>query len=680
MAWSDGGRGVTDAWTQRGSADAPAPPAAADAAEPCPKIGDHALIGDCGSAALISRWGSVDWMCLPRFDSPSLFAAILDPERGGRFRIAPTHESHVWRRYVEGSAVLETVFRTESGVLRLRDCMVAAPDRCEAGALWPEHQLLREVRCIEGRVEVEVVCEPRFDYGRRRIRPEVREALGVFYAHRGHLVIVRSEIPVEVEDGSVRGRCWLEAEDRRFVLLAYDQGEPAVIPPLGQYAADNLEATLAYWRDWSARCDYQGPHREQVERSAITLKLMTFAASGAVVAAPTTSLPERIGGVRNWDYRFCWLRDACFTLRALFELGYTEEGTAFFSWLLHTTHHSHARLRVLYDVFGGTTRGEREIDFLAGHRGSRPVRVGNAADDQLQLDLYGELVAAAFEYVRRGGTLGRFAARLLIRIGDRVCGLWQRPDRGIWEVRSGDRRHTHSVAMCWVALDRLLAMDRDGDLVLSARRRTRFERTAHRIRDAIEASGYSRRLKSYVGVFDGDSVDASLLLLALYGYVEPDAPRFRSTWERIRAELGHGALLMRYAHDVHGRDDGLPPGEGAFGVCSFWAAEYLARAGRLAEAETIFEALCRHANDVGLYGEELDLQDGTPLGNFPQAFTHVGLVGAALAIAEARGKRPESGLAGHAARQQSGHMPDAEAADDLHTEKPAAGTEEENAS
>jgi GH15 family glucan-1,4-alpha-glucosidase len=438
-----------------------------------------------------------------------------------------------------------------------------------------------------------------------------------------------------------------------------------VIPPLGDHAARNLEATLDYWRGWSGRCDYEGPHRDQVMRSAITLKLMTFAASGAVVAAPTTSLPERIGGERNWDYRYCWLRDACFTLRALFELGYTEEGTAFFSWLLHTTHHSHARLRVLYDVFGGRPPGERELDCWSGYRGSRPVRIGNAARDQLQLDLYGELIASAFEYVRRGGVLGRWSARLLRKVGNRVCELWERPDRGIWEIRSSDRRHTHSVAMCWVALDRLLEMDRADHLRLSRRERARFGEAARRIRDAVETHGWSSRRESFVGVFDGEHVDSSLLLLALYGFVEPEDPRMRSTYERIHDELDRDGLLLRYPHDWN---DGLPPGEGAFGACSLWAAEYLARAGRVDEAEALFREVCGYANDLGLLAEEIDPRDGTALGNFPQAFTHVGLVSSALAIAEARGARAESGLGGSDERRRPPeHMPGAHEVDDLHT-------------
>jgi len=395
---------------------------------------------------------------------------------------------------------------------------------------------------------------------------------------------------------------------------------------------------------------------------------MTSSASGAVIAAPTTSLPEQIGGIRNWDYRYCWLRDACFTLRALLELGHVEEGTAFFSWLLHASHHSRARLRVLYNVFGSVAPDEVELEHLGGYRDSRPVRTGNAARDQLQLDLYGELVASAYEYVRRGGALGPWSERLLAKAGDWVCALWRTPDRGIWEIRGPDRRHVYSIAMCWVALDRMLEMTRVGELHLSEGRKMRFMRECDAIRSALDQHGWCARRGSFSSVFDGHEVDASLLLLALYGYVDPCDPRMRQTYERVRSELGIDGLLRRYAHDA---DDGLPPGEGAFGICSFWAVEYLARAGRVEEAEAGFEQLCGYANDLGLFAEEIDPASGAALGNFPQAFTHVGLVSAALAIAEARGARPRAELGSRERLARPGHMPGSHQAEDLRTEEKA---------
>jgi GH15 family glucan-1,4-alpha-glucosidase len=628
-----------------------------------PAIGDYALLGDCGSAALVSRDAAVEWLCWPGFDSPSLFAAILDRERGGSFQAAPPSWERLERRYVDDTAVLETEFHTADGVLRVRDCMVAAPGVAEVGAVWPEHQLLRELGCTRGEVAVEVTCDPRFDYGRAHVPGEARGPLGIFFQHRGDVLLLRSEVPLELRGGRAEGREQLRAGERRFVLLAYDQREPAAVPPLGDFAADNMERTLAYWREWSGRCDYQGPFRDAVVRSAITLKLMTHAASGAVVAAPTTSLPEKIGGVRNWDYRYCWLRDACFTLRALFELGYVEEGSAFFSWLLHATHHSHADLNVLYNVFGGSAGRERELRHLRGYRGSRPVRVGNAAEEQLQLDLYGELIASAYEFVRRGGHPSAWSGRLLARVGKRVCDIWKRPDQGIWEIRSRGQHHVHSLAMCWLALDRLLELSSAGHLRVPRRR---FERVRDEIRVAIEERGWSDSCDSYVSALDGREVDASLLLLALYGYVDPGNARMRATFERIREELGSDGLLRRYSV---GKEDGLPGGEGAFGICSFWAVEYLARTRRVEEAEEEFRRLCAYANDLGLFAEEIDPASGQALGNFPQAFTHVGLVSAALAIAECRCVRPPSGLERREPLEKRGERPPRRVADDLRAEE-----------
>jgi GH15 family glucan-1,4-alpha-glucosidase len=636
--------------------------------ETFPAIGDYALIGDCGSAALVSRDGSIEWLCWPRFDSPSLFASVLDRERGGSFRISPTSPYRTSRRYVSDTAVLEIEFRTDDGVLRLRDCMVAAPGAGEVGALWPEHQLLRELRCLEGRVEFEVCCDLRFDYGRRRVGPEDRGSLGIFLQDRGDVLCLRGELSLEVQDGRVRGRRTLEKGDRCFVLLAYDHGEPAAIPPLGDYSAELLSETVNYWRGWSGRCDYEGPHRDWIVRSAITLKMMACSASGAVVAAPTSSLPEAIGGVRNWDYRFCWLRDACFTLRALFELGYTSEGNAFFAWLLYATYQTRADLRVLYNIFGGEAGPEKTLDHLRGYRDSRPVRTGNAAKQQLQLDVYGELVASAYEYVQREGTLGLWSGRLLARVGDAACRLWRVPDRGIWELRRVGRRHVHSIAMCGLALERLIELGDKGELRLSRRRRARFAREATAIRETIDQRGWSDQLGSFTTELDGHDVDASLLLLGLYGYVEPGDPRMVATFRRIRKDLGCDGLLRRYAH---GNEDGLPPGEGAFGICSFWACEYLARLGKIEEAESLLDELCGYANEVGLFAEEIDPESGTSLGNFPQAFSHVGLVSAVLAIAEARGTRPNSRLGERQRRTQPGRVASSKPAEELWLEEGA---------
>jgi GH15 family glucan-1,4-alpha-glucosidase len=401
-----------------------------------------------------------------------------------------------------------------------------------------------------------------------------------------------------------------------------------VIPLLGSVASAKIERSVQWWRAWASRCTYQGPYRDAVLRSALALKLMIYAPSGAVVAAPTTSLPEQRGGERNWDYRYCWLRDASFTVRALYDLGYDEEANAYLDWIVHATRLTWPELQVLYDVFGETRLPERELPHLAGYAGSRPVRVGNDARGQLQLDVYGEVVDAAARLAAHGGRLDRATVRLLDGLGRTVCERWREPDEGIWEGRSGRFHHTHSKVLCWVALDRLVSLSESHGFDFDVDR-FRVERDA--IRSVIEVRGFNERIGSYTRLLDGDDVDASLLLLPLYGYVDGTHPRMRSTCARVHDQLGRGALIARYTSAV---DDGLPAGEGAFGICSFWAVECRARGEDVGGARDAFDHLLGYANDIGLFAEEIDPDTGQALGNFPQAFTHIGLINAALTLAE----------------------------------------------
>jgi GH15 family glucan-1,4-alpha-glucosidase len=597
-----------------------------------PPIDDYALIGDCRSAGLISGDGSLDWLCFPRFDSPSVFAALLDDREGGRFRIRPVGEYSSERRYLSDTNVLETTFRCPSGAFVLRDLMAVSSEEDKRASLTPEHEVIREIEGIDGEVEVEVLYDPRPDYGlthpvlERQWDHSLRCEVG------GAALILRSELPLELKSDSrgASGAFRIRIGERKYLSLTYSREAPAVIAPLGEAARERIERTVRWWQEWANRCTYDGPYRDVVVRSALALKLMTYAPSGALVAAPTTSLPETIGGVRNWDYRYCWLRDASFTLRALYALGYREEAEAYIGWLLHATRLTWPELQVLYDVFGEARLPERELVHLEGYAGSRPVRIGNDAQGQLQLDVYGEVINGTARFLDRGGRFDRDTSRMLDGLGRTVCRRWREPDEGIWEGRSGRFHNTHSKVLCWVALDRLIEMHEAGYLEVSV---DLFRKECDEIRKEIEAHGYNERIGSYTRTFDGEEMDASLLTLPLYGYTEGTNPRMRSTCARIHEKLATGELVHRYET---GTDDGLPPGEGAFGICSFWAVECVTRGGNIEGATRAFEQLLAYANDVGLFAEEIDPHTGAALGNFPQAFTHIGLINAALTLSEYR--------------------------------------------
>lgn len=595
-------------------------------------IEDYAAIGDCSSVALISRVGSIDWLCWPHFNSPSIFASILDQRKGGHFRISPSQPCDIERRYVGHTNVVETTFRTAGGVLRLTDLMPVDDFDAYDRQLWPDHTLIRKVECLAGAVEVDVSFEPRPDYG--RCVPEIvkRGDHGYFCNIREMVLAARTDMPLDADGDASRlvGTFTMQAGEIRQFVLTVDRYEAAVLIPLGEHVEAMIRRTIDYWEWWSSKCRYDGPHREAMVRSALAIKLMTFSRSGAVVAAATTSLPEEIGGVRNWDYRYCWLRDAGLSLRALFDLGYSEEGSAFFSWMLHSTRKSLPSLHIMYDVYGNVDLEEFELDHMEGYRETSPVRVGNGAYDQLQLDTYGEVATAAFEYVAHGHTLDASQKRMLAKTGDALLERWREPDEGIWEIRNERKHHTYSKVMSWVTVDRLIRLHEHGDLKIDLER---YKKERKIIRAEIEEKGVDRELGAFVNAYGTQEMDASLLLIPDYGFVAADDPRMLRTFELIQEQLADGCLLYRYKYD-----DNLPGTEGAFGICSFWDEEYLARLGRVDEAMDHFEQMLGYANDVGLYAEQIDPATGIQLGNFPQAFTHVGLINALLMIAEKMGQ------------------------------------------
>jgi len=587
-------------------------------------IDDYALIGDGRSAALVSRRGSIDWLCWPRFDSPPLFARLLDPDGGG-WQLAPPASSRISRRYVEATNVLQTVFDTAGGTLVLTDLMPVASEEDTRRLLMPEHELVRGLECTRGEVEVDMVFDARPDYGRARVRPRP-SALGIRMSTHAGLLLLQANLPMQIDDdGRVRARARLRAGDRRFCSLTLAAEWPAIVPPIGDWTRASVDRSIQWWQRWAGRLTYGGPARDAVVRSALALKLLMFAPSGAVVAAPTTSLPERIGGDLNWDYRFCWLRDASLTVRAMFGLGYHEEAEAFVGWLLHATRLTRPELRILYDVYGKAPPREQALDHLRGYADSRPVRVGNAAAAQLQLDVYGEVIDAVSHFCHEGGRLDRETQKMLRGFGEFVCRHWREPDEGIWEPRSGPAHNTHSRVLCWTALDRLLQLGASGHVhKVPVEAFATHREQIHR--DVVERA-WNAKLSSYVAQLDGEALDASLLLLPWYGFEAATSARMRGTYARIRERLGAGGSLL------YRNEPGAPPREGAFGICSFWGAEYLALGGgTLDDATEAFERLVGYGNDLNLFAEEIDPATGANLGNFPQAFTHVGLVNAALSL------------------------------------------------
>ncbi|HXA15767.1 MAG TPA: glycoside hydrolase family 15 protein [Thermoanaerobaculia bacterium] len=597
---------------------------------PYPPIADYAAIGCTRSVALISRGGSIDWLCWPRFDSASVFGRILDAEKGGFFAIRPSVEHEAKRRYLEGTNVIETTFTTRSGVARMLDLMPVFTEEEKQKQLSPFRQLLRRIEVIEGGVPIEIAYAPRPDYGRVTPRLEVRKD-SIYCSWGARVLNLRSDARFNIDEGTATSRVTLHAGQSRTFALGFDDQTPAVLPSLD--AASEIERTISFWRTWSSQLTYDGPYRDLVLRSVLVLKLLTYAPTGAIIAAPTTSLPEFIGGVRNWDYRYCWLRDASWTVSALYDCGFSNEGAAFLDWLLYSTRLTHPHLQMLYDVFGEAQVPEKTLDHLDGYRGSRPVRIGNDARSQFQLDVYGEVLGAVEEATRRGEKLGRDVQHLLRRLTEIVCERWREPDAGIWEKRGDPRQHVHGKVMAWSALDSAQRIASRGHMKIDE---ARVEKAKADIKEAVLRHGFDEKRNTFTGIFDDEEVDASLLFIARVGFIDPTDPRMLGTIDAIRTDLGHDGLIYRY--DSRKTEDGLPPGEGVFLACTFWLVEALALAGRVDEARTLFDDVIRHSNDAGLFAEEIDAGSGELLGNFPQALSHIALLNAALHLEEASRK------------------------------------------
>jgi GH15 family glucan-1,4-alpha-glucosidase len=589
-----------------------------------PPISDYALLSDCHSGALVSKDGSIDWCAFHRFEARPVFARLLDWGKGGFFRIAPTDDYEVTRRYLPRTNVLETRFQTEEGVLVLTDCFAL---HLEKG--HPEHRLIRHVRCDEGEVAVKAKFEPRFDYGLTEPRVEQLESdLAIAYGGPDALVL-QSELPIataEVSACAVAGT--LKEGEEAYVVLTWHlphELDPQRLPR--RKIAKELKSTVRSWEEWSDRCNYDGPYQEQVMRSALVLKALTNGPTGAIIAAATTSLPEEVGGERNWDYRFSWLRDSALTLNALFALGYVDEAHDYMAWLRRTTAGRAKALQIMYGVGGERYLPEIELDHLEGYRGSRPVRIGNGAASQFQLDTFGELLDTAWLYRQQGGEIDSVFWEFLTRVGGAVLDRWSEPDQGIWEIRGEPRHFVFSKVMAWVALDRLLKLaeadGREGDL--EGWRGARDE-----IREQVEREGVDSDRGGFIQSFgDGGKLDASGLMIPIVGFVEHTDPRARATVETIAAELSADGLVYRYLTDGV---DGLSGDEATFAICSFWHVECLARAGETERARELYERLLSFCNDVGLLAEQIDPHSGEMLGNFPQAFSHLGIILAAIAL------------------------------------------------
>ena len=593
---------------------------------PYPPIDHYGFIADCHSAALICRSGSIDWCCMPRLDSNSCFGRILDWDRAGYCRIAPSATHEIERGYRNGSLILETIFETGSGRARLTDCFTMR----SGGAHDPHHQLLRIVEGLSGSVELSLTIAARFDMG--AVKPWIRRYRKKAYIALGgcHGLLISGDMPMEIRQRhDLKGTFTVQAGKRRHLSILHRPPEilddDGVDIPRPDELDRRLQETIEWWDTWTDQGRCTGPFADQLKRSAIVLKGLSNAPTGAIAAAATTSLPEAPGGSRNWDYRFSWIRDSSFTVRALSQLNFVKEADGFRRFIERSAAGSARQLQVLYGIGGERRLHEYEIEELEGYRGARPVRVGNAAQGQVQLDAYGEIIDLAWRWHCRGHSPNDDYWAFLVDLVDKVCHSWRSADRGIWEFRGQPQHFVHSKVMCWAALDDgiRLAEGLGRDEPVEA-----WTETRQAVRREVETKGYDDQRGVFVQAFERADMDAALLLLPQVGFVAYDDPRMIRTTDAVWDELGQDKLLRRYADG----QDGLPGTEGVFLACSFWLAECLARQKRLEQARQVFTDALATGNDLGLFAEEFDTTAGEMLGNFPQGLTHLSLIGAAVAI------------------------------------------------
>jgi GH15 family glucan-1,4-alpha-glucosidase len=596
-----------------------------------PPIGDHGLIGDLRTAALVATNGTIDWYCMPRFDSPSVFAALLDHGAGGHFLLAPSHWARSSQFYFPDTNVLITRFFTPDGVGEIQDFMPITREPTEIA----RHRLVRRVLCARGSMRFNVEVAPRIDYGREdHVLHLDNPNLAVFEAPSMTLGL-SSTVAMTRKQHDVTGEFVLtEGETATFMLAQVTEGtQPRACP--SEESAHLFAETVDYWRKWLSQSRYRGRWRETVHRSALALKLMTYAPTGALIAAPTTSLPEQLGGERNWDYRYTWIRDAAFSVYALLRLGFTEEAQAFVGWLADRFHdrrgHGDGPLQIMYAVDGSAELTEEILTHLEGYAGSAPVRIGNGAADQLQLDIYGELIDSVYLHNKYAAPISADTWDDVTRVVDWVCDNWDQADEGIWETRGGRKHFTYSRLMSWVALERAVRIWRQRGLPGDAQR-WMAERDA--IYRQIMDRGWSEKRQAFIQHYDDDVLDASLLMMPLAKFIAPADPRWLSTLEAIGQDLVSDSLVYRY--DPEASPDGLRGEEGTFSICSFWYVEALARAGHVDAARLAFEKMLTYSNHLGLFSEEVG-PTGEHLGNFPQAFTHLALISAAYNLDRALG-------------------------------------------